>query len=130
MKVPFEATATTSLNTTVPIPATPPTDPTNKGSSLSPGAIAGIAIGIGALVISSIVILLYLWRRRKQQQGLQHPNIPEMEGGSRGLKRFVGGKWRAETDGISQPVEVASTSVRIIPGPPVELDSMQRERDQ
>jgi len=111
--------------TSTPIPK----GPDNRRPSLSPGAIAGIAIGIGTVVISSIVILLYLWRRRKQRQLLQHPDVPEMEGSSRGLKRFVGGKWRAETDGTSSPVEAGSTSVRIIPGPPVELDSTQRERD-
>lgn len=129
IKVSFGTTATTPSNNTTSVSARPPTDANNKGPSLSPGAIAGIAIGIGALIISSIVILLYLWRRRKQRQRLQHPDVPEMEGSSRGLKRFMGGKWRAETDGTSQPVEAGSTSVRIIPGPPVELDGTQRERD-
>jgi len=133
MRVPFVATGLSSLtpsNTTTPVATPPPTDPNNKGHRLSPGAIAGIAIGIGALVISGIVILLYLWRRRKRRQRLQHPDVPEMEGSSRGLKRFMGGKWRAETDGTSEPVEAGSTSVRIIPGPPVELDGTQRERNQ
>jgi len=119
IKVPF------GEKTSTPTPKGP-----NRRPSLSPGAIAGIAIGTGALVISSIVALLYLWRRRKQRQRLQHPGISEMEGSSRGLKRFVGGKWRAETDGTSSPVEAGSGSVMIIPGPPVELDGTQRERDQ
>jgi len=134
IKVPFTATTqsntTTLSNTTSPEPARPTPDINNKVSSLNPGAIAGIAVGSGALVISGIVILLYLWRRRKQRQRPQHPDMSEMEGSSAGLKRFMGGKWRAETDGTSEPVEAGSTSVRIIPGPPVELDGTQRERNQ
>jgi hypothetical protein len=49
-----------------------------------------------------------------------------MEGGSNGLKRFMAGKWRAETDGTSRPVEAESSSVRVIPGPPVELEATHR----
>ena len=130
IKVPLENTTTLSSSTTSPTSTHSATDPDSKGSSLSPGAIAGIAIGVGALVISSIVVFLYLRRKRKQQQRLQHPEVPEMVASSRGLKRFIGGKWRAETDGTSQPVEAGSTSVRIIPGPPVELDGTQMEREQ
>ena len=92
-----------------------------------PGAIAGIAVGVVTLVISSVVLGLYFWRRRKQQR-LQHTDAVELEGSSRGLKHFMGGKWRAEQDGTSQPVEAGSTSVNIIPGPPVELDSTPTER--
>ncbi|KAH6865883.1 hypothetical protein BKA58DRAFT_390392 [Alternaria rosae] len=128
--VPFGDTSTKPTNTTTPPSAPPSTKSNRKSSSRSPGAIAGIAVGVGALVIASIVILLYLRRRRKRQRRLQHPDVPEMEGSSRGLKRFMGGKWRAETDGTSQPVEAGSGSVVIIPGPPVELDGTQRERDQ
>jgi hypothetical protein len=78
-------------------------------------------------VIFIVVLVLYLWRRRKQQR-IQHPDVAEMEGSSRGLKHLVGGRWRAEQDGTSQPVEAGSTSVNIIPGPPVELDSTPAER--
>jgi hypothetical protein len=34
-----------------------------------------------------------------------------MEGGSRGLKRFVNGQWRAETHGTSLPVEAGSLAL-------------------
>ena len=110
----------------------PPPTPRAKNSGPSPGAIAGIAVGIGVFLIFSIVLLLYILRRmkQKQQQRLQHPGMSEMEGSSRGLKHFVGGRWRAEQDGTSQPVEAGSTSVKIIPGPPVELDSTPAERSR
>jgi hypothetical protein len=53
-----------------------------------------------------------------------------MEGSSRGLKRLVNGQWRAETHRTSVPVEAGSlalvevgrASLRIVSGPPVELD--------
>jgi membrane protein implicated in regulation of membrane protease activity len=96
---------------------------------MKPGAIAGITVGIGVFVIFGIVLLLYLWRRRKQRkQRFEHLDISEMEGSSRGLERFVGGKWRAKTDGTSEPVETGSRRVRVIPGPSVELDGTQADR--
>jgi hypothetical protein len=131
INVPFgDLTTTASAPPSPPTPPTPPpppTNPSNRSSGLKPGAIAGIAVGVVMLVISSVVLGLYFWRRRKQQR-LQHTDAVELEGSSRGLKHFVGGKWRAEQDGTSQPVEAGSTSVKIIPGPPVELDSTPAER--
>jgi hypothetical protein len=129
IKVPFGDISSSLSNSTVPPLTPPPTNPNDQGSKLSPGAIAGIAVGIVTLVISSVVLGLYLWRRQKQQR-LQHPDEAEMEGSSRGLKHFLGGRWRAEQDGTSQLVEAGSSSVKIIPGPPVELDSTPAERTQ
>ncbi|CAI9629193.1 unnamed protein product [Alternaria burnsii] len=134
IKVPFEDPVTTSPSTTSTNFVPPFTNPNNEDpdAAMSPGAIAGIAVGISAFLIFSIVLLLYLRRRmkQKQQQRLQHSDMWEMEGSSRGLKHFLGGRWRAEQDGTSQPVEAGSTSVRIIPGPPVELDTTPAERTQ
>ena len=66
-----------------------------------------------------------------EMEGGQPGGLPEMEGDSNGLKAFVGGKWRAEAHGTSdpveagvlEPVEVESRSVRVITGAPVELDA-------
>lgn len=129
IKVPFGDISNNSSTSTAP-PANssaPSANPGDQGSKLSPGAIAGISVGVVVLVISSVVLGLYLWRRQKQQRA-RHPDVAEMEASSRGLKHFVGGRWRAEQDGTSQPVEAGSTSVNIIPGPPVELDSTPTER--
>jgi len=107
----------------------------DKSSGLSPGAKAGIGVGVGIFVILGVVFLLFLWRRRKQQrqqkqaapQQEQEPSgeigVSEMDSDANGSKRFVGGHWRAETEGSSAPVEAGSTSVHIVPGPPVELDA-------
>jgi len=83
-----------------------------------------------------VVFGLFLWRRRKRQQQQKQQDAPqdepepsadlgisEIDGDTHGSKRFLGGHWRAETDGSSAPVEAGSTSVHIISGPPVELDA-------
>jgi hypothetical protein len=127
IKVPFGDKSNISSNSTAPPLTPPPANTSDQGSKLSPDAIAGMAVGIVIFVIFIVVLGLYLWRRRKQQR-IQHPDVAEMEGSSRGLKHFVGGRWRAEQDGTSQLVEAGSTSVRIIPGPPVELDNTPLER--
>lgn len=102
--------------------------PDSKDDGLSPGAIAGIAVGIGLFIIIGIVILLFFWRRKKQQRKrLQQPNEAEMDGNSQGFKHPVDTKWRAEADGRSVPVEAGTGGV--VPRSPVELDSTQRERE-
>jgi hypothetical protein len=120
MEIPLsDSSPVTSSATSTP---TPPS--TSKPSSrLGPGAQAGIGVGAGVAVVLGVLALLCLWRRRKRQhqQRTEHPGMSEVEGGSNGLMRFMGGKWRAETDGTSEPVEAEAKSVRVVPGPPAEL---------
>jgi hypothetical protein len=102
--------------------------PGSKDGGLSPGAIAGIAVGIGLSVILGIVVLLFFWRRKKQQKKrLQQPDEAEMDGNSQEFTRSVNTKWRAEVDGSPLPVEAGTGGV--VPQSPVELESTQRERD-
>ncbi|KAF3294719.1 hypothetical protein TWF132_003192 [Orbilia oligospora] len=49
-------------NTSTPGPVS------NSGSSLSTGAIAGIAVGVGALVIALIVCLYVIYRLKSQKK--------------------------------------------------------------
>jgi hypothetical protein len=126
LKAPFGSQTTTcssASSTSTQIPS----GTRNPSPRLSPGAQAGIGVGTGAVGIISVIAVIYLWRRRKhrRRRGVAHLAISEMEGGSNGLKRFMGGKWRAETDGTSEPVE-ESKNVRVIPGPPVELEATHR----
>jgi hypothetical protein len=116
LKIPFGSQATTSPSSS---PTSIPSNTCSPDPGLSHGAQAGIGVGVGATVIVSVSALLYLLRRRRRQhqQRVAHPALAEMEGSSNGLKRFIGGKWRAEQDGTSQPVEAESRSVRVIPGP-------------
>jgi hypothetical protein len=130
LKIPFGNQTTTSHSsspTSTPTSTPIPSNISKSSTELSPGAQAGIGVGVVAAVILSVIALLYLWRRHKRQrQRIAHSGISEMEGGSNGLKRFLGGKWRAETDGTSEPVEAESRSIFVIPGPPVELEDTRR----
>lgn len=142
MSVPFGNPATPSslLSTTLSSTdssSVPPRASPSPNSGLSPGAKAGIGVGVCVSVIIGVVFLLFLWRRRKRQRQQQKDTqqqeqeqetsaqigVAEIDGDARDSKRFVGGHWRAETDGTSAPVEAGSTSVHIISGPPVELDA-------
>lgn len=127
MRVPFNhANATTSLAssaTSLPSPGSssaiskPTTHPT-PNSALSTGGKAGIGVGIvvGATLVAFALIVWHLRRRRKRLV-LQIPALPEMEGYEKSIfKRFLAGKWRAEAEAESKPVEIGSSI------PPVELD--------
>jgi len=125
-----------------PSTSSPPVTSQNTNSGLSPGAKAGIGVGVGIFVILGVVLFLFLWRRRKQQrqqkQDAQQPEqepsgeigVSEVDGEANGSKRFLSGHWRAETEAPSAPVEAGSTSVHIIPGPPVELDGTNTKRGE
>jgi hypothetical protein len=88
---------------------------------LTIGAKVGIAVGavIFAALLGGFLVLGLLRRRRRQR----HPEVPELSGQSNGFRKYFGGKWRVEADGNSQPVELDSKYVHVIPGPPVELDA-------
>jgi len=131
--VPFGSSTTSS---SLPSTSVPLTIPPSQRSGLSPGTKAGIGVGVCASVILGVVLLLFLWRRRKRQRQQRQQDVQqqepetsadlrvsEIDGDTHGSKSFLGGHWRAETDGSSAPVEAGSTSVHIISGPPVELDA-------
>lgn len=90
---------------------------------ISKGEITGIVVGtiFFALLLGGSILLLL--QRRRQKRRL--PDLPEMTGHTLGLKRFMAGKWRAEADAKTAPTEIDSRSVRVIPGPPVELEGSQ-----
>ncbi|KAH7318311.1 hypothetical protein B0I35DRAFT_409218 [Stachybotrys elegans] len=62
------ATSATRAGTTSG-PATTGTDADDGEKGLAPGAIAGIAVGVVALVIGSAVAVFYLFKKRGKQQG-------------------------------------------------------------
>lgn len=119
------STITVAQSTSTSAPAAPGLS--TAAPQLNTAAKAGIGAGaaMGALLLISVVVLIWRrrWKRRKQAS-ISIPGVPEMSGNSSGLKSFMEGKWRAEVDGDESqiPVEVDSKSVKIIPGPPVELE--------
>jgi hypothetical protein len=109
---PTSSSSSLSLVTSSPPPIT---------HGLSTGGKAGIGVGavLGFVALGALLILLLLRRKKK----LQHPTVPEMNGQPSGFKRFLGGKWRAEAEAKSEPVEIDSRGIKVIPGPPVELEA-------
>ncbi|KAJ4374960.1 hypothetical protein N0V83_002039 [Neocucurbitaria cava] len=115
-------TPPTSLSTSPSTPA--PTQPPSQNDSRSSGKNAGISVGVvlAALLVGITVWLYMSWRRKKlSAQADMPPELPPNE--KSGLKRYLGGRWRAEADGSSKPVEIDSRTVNRIPGPPFELDA-------
>jgi hypothetical protein len=100
--------------------------------SLSTGAKAGIAIGaiLGFSLIAGAIAVLVLRKRRKAQVPGMPEDVAEMPSHSAGLKRLFRGKWRVEMDGDSQPVEIDSRKVYVVPGPPAELEAPQHEQSR
>jgi hypothetical protein len=123
LNLPLEATTTSSTVSSTPIPG-PSETPGPTATGLSTGAKVGISVGtaLGSLVLSIILIMLFL-RHRKRKRAAQNPAVAEMSGVSSGFRSFVNGAWRSEAEGKSEPVEMDSGNVNVIPGPPVELDA-------
>ena len=119
----FTATPTVSPGQASSIP--PPTSTANSTRPHHMSAEAKIRVGVGtalgALACGAMMIIIVWWVRRKRE--VPHPTEPELQGYSRGLRIFLRGKWRAEAEGLSQPVETDGRSVKIIPGPPRELEA-------
>jgi hypothetical protein len=101
--------------------------PTPAPTGLSTGAKVGIAIG-AVLGISLFIGALLLFFLRHRGKFVRHPEIPEMTGQDSGFKTMFAGKWRAEVDGSSKPIEIDSRNVMVVPGSPVELEDSQGGR--
>lgn len=54
---------------------------------------------------------------RNREKAVQDATTPEISGQSSGLMSHVGGTRRAEAEAKSEPVEIDSMNVRVIPGP-------------
>lgn len=93
--------------------------PYRISNSFSPG----VCPSGDSFVACGVTILTSIWWLRRKRRKIPHPNDPELTAHSRGLRIFLKGKWRAEAEGLSQPVETEGRSVIIIPGPPVELEA-------
>jgi hypothetical protein len=62
-----------------------------------------------ALFLGGLVIFAF-WRRHRE---IAMPDMFDMHRQSLSLKRYLKGRWRAEVDGLSTPVEFDSKDVRV-----------------
>jgi hypothetical protein len=123
------APATPASSSSLP----PQTNTPPKG--LDTGAKAGIGVGvaIGGLLLAIAIIALLLRRRRKVKPTTTPDSVPEMEDQDVALakkKWYLRGQWRSEMAVEEQKHELGSTSVRIVPGPPVELEAAEHQPDR
>jgi hypothetical protein len=82
-----------------------------------------------------VIAILFILKQRKNKSATQDPGISEMgdQNNARAEgKWFFGGRWRdeAHNEGMQNEldsniveIELDSTTVHIVPGPPAELDS-------
>jgi hypothetical protein len=104
--------------------------------ALAPGVIAGIVIG--AIVGAITILLVGFWilrkkKRRKNQSQARTASasgnaVHEMEDQDNVLSRrkwFLKRHWRNEVQGSVDPQELDSKNVRLVPGPPVELEASE-----
>jgi hypothetical protein len=114
----------------------PPQQPNSQPKVLSTAAKAGVGVGavLGFLFLLSIgIALLFVRRRRKRAVQSTQPATSEMEDQDATLasrKWYLGGRWRNEAEVKTDPRELDSRAVHVVPGPPAELDSGERERDE
>jgi hypothetical protein len=110
------------------------TTSTAATSGLSTGAKIGIGVGTfaGALVLLIIAIYALLRRRKNKRlnENIQPTPMPaEMQDQDADLaerKRFIDGRWRSEVHAEHEIRELDSRGVRVVPGPPVELEGAGR----
>lgn len=126
-QVGIEFTATPTISPGLSSSFPPPTGKLSNVTgryAMSEEMKTGIGVGstMGGLACGA-TILTSIWWIRGRKKRVPHPNDPELAAHSRGLRIFLKGKWRAEAEGLSQPVETDGRSVIIIPGPPVELEA-------
>jgi hypothetical protein len=129
--------------------------PTLTSSKLSTGEKAGVAIGASCALIGAILFFL-LMKRRRRRNTEQAAKVAEMEDQhgmlSDSNQVFLGGKWRNEADANtgnqlldSSPIneldskanlneldskadvnELDSKTVKVIPGPPLEMEAREQ----
>ncbi|KAH6612510.1 hypothetical protein C7974DRAFT_79642 [Boeremia exigua] len=119
----FSMTVPSSTGRLAPPTATP-------AAGLSSGAKIGIGVGAAVGVLAAVIagVWLCLKRRRKPQTSDPHASLPEMadQDGELARKKWWGaGKWRSEVASHAEPQELESKSVRVVPGPPAELDGAE-----
>jgi hypothetical protein len=134
ISVNFTPTASPGTASTLPreIGSPPP-------SALSTGAKAGIGVGaiLGFILLLSLVFATLIIRKRRQKRAAtttdpaaiaETPEMADQDNDLATRKWYLGGRWRNEAEAKNQLGELDSRAVRVVPGPPPELDAVERRR--
>jgi hypothetical protein len=127
INVPFTATASPGSSSSLPAQTSPPR---SSPEGLNTGAKVGIGIGVSLFVLLIISILAFFLLRRRHTRNntsasTSQPTTAEMEDQDAILstrKWYLGGKWRSEAEAKNEPGELDSRNVRVVGGPPAELE--------
>jgi hypothetical protein len=134
--IPFTPTAFLGASSNLPQQTNNPSPPLSTAAKAGIGV--GIVFGVALLIGTGIILtILFLRRRRRRRRRNEppptlHPDrpaTPEMEDQDTALaarKWYLGGRWRSEAEAQSEAGELDGRNVRIVPGPPVELDAGER----
>ena len=122
IRVPLATIPVTIDNTT---PTALPKPHSKSRLSLSPGAKAGIIVGsLADLLLLGLAAAVVTRKIRRYRASMRSETLPpELPGETAGWKTFLGGRWRAEKEVVSEPQELESRSVVVVPGPPAELEA-------
>lgn len=127
---PTSTPASPSSISTLPTATGPVITTGSPGLNTGAAAAVGVGVAFGSILLMTIVACIFWRRRNRKQPNTEHPDFPETEAEQTLWKRFFGGKWRAEMQAPVVAQEVDSRAVRIIPGPPAELDAAGKEESR
>ncbi|KAH7347058.1 FAS1 domain-containing protein [Pyrenochaeta sp. MPI-SDFR-AT-0127] len=136
--VPFTSGQPTPTTPIIPTIPTTSTTSTNQGSpsgsaGLSTGAKAGIGVGATLAAALLVGLVYFFFKRRKKTVPAADPSgiseLPDQDQELAGRKWYIGGKWRNEAHTEEKHHELDSTPVRVVPGPPAELDAVERSSE-
>jgi hypothetical protein len=130
------AAASPATSSSLPRDTNVPASPPSKG--LSTGAKAGIGVGaaLAFFILTLVFAILYI-RKKRQQRAVtttepaapaETPEMADQDADLATRKWYLGGRWRNEAEAKNDPGELDSRAVRVVPGPPVELDAVERRR--
>ncbi|KAH7413892.1 hypothetical protein DE146DRAFT_783649 [Phaeosphaeria sp. MPI-PUGE-AT-0046c] len=98
-------------------------------TGISTAATAGIGVGcaVGALLIATVIIVMWFKKRRKvKHEPEDRAQIPEMEDQDVKLgkrKWFLNGNWRSEAEATGETQELDGKTLHVVAGPPAELEA-------
>lgn len=114
--------------------STSPSKLSSKGLSKGGTAGVGVSSAVAFLIAIALIAFLVLRKRRKTREASTsfsheryHPEMEDQDASLATRKWFLRGRWRSEVETPkAKPGELDSRSVRIVSGPPQEMDGTSK----